>query len=98
MYRDGVGTDRDPEEAAEWFELAAEQGHGHAAMVLGELLLRGEGVDRDYVEAFVWSSIAADRLSGEDEQQATAIRQAAKDQLSAAEHDEARRRIADLAQ
>jgi uncharacterized protein len=42
MYLDGVGVDRDPEQAARWLNLAADKGDKDAEALLGNLLFRGD--------------------------------------------------------
>jgi uncharacterized protein len=44
LYRDGIGTARDPEKALSWYELGGP--HGGWAMI-GEMYDRGDGVPRD---------------------------------------------------
>lgn len=48
-------------EAAKWFRLAAEQGHGGAQELLAGLYWSGDGVRQDYVEAAKWFKEAADQ-------------------------------------
>ena len=58
MYYHGHGVDRDYEEAARWFHLAAAQGHGAAQNRIGETYLFGYGVDQDDEEATRWFRMA----------------------------------------
>lgn len=43
MYLDGANGEKDPRQAARWFNLAAEKGHPYAQAVLGQLLFNGQG-------------------------------------------------------
>lgn len=47
LYAEGLGTAQDYTTAAEWFALAAEQGHKYAQYSLAGLYLRGQGVSKD---------------------------------------------------
>ena len=51
MYRDGLGTLRDYEKAAEWFERSADQGHEFAQYNLGVMYRDGIGVSQNYAKA-----------------------------------------------
>ena len=46
-------------EAATWYRLAAEQGHGAAQFDLADLYKYGKGVPQGYVQAYMWWSVAA---------------------------------------
>lgn len=52
MYRDGIGGEKDPKRAEEWFFRAAEQGYSRAACQLGLMYFREE--PRDFQEAKKW--------------------------------------------
>ena len=41
IYRDGWGVDKDSEQAALWFNLAARQGDGSSALYLSQMYLNG---------------------------------------------------------
>ncbi|NIQ58874.1 MAG: sel1 repeat family protein, partial [Gemmatimonadetes bacterium] len=60
-YHSGNGVPRDPFVAAEWYERAAEQGHGMAAYRLAFMYLRGRGpaTKNDYPRAYFWFDVAA---------------------------------------
>lgn len=81
MLRDGVGGKPDTSAALPWFEKAAEQGHGEAALALARMYFNGAGVRRNPERAFIWSSIAAARLSGQTQKDAEQMRDAAQGQL-----------------
>lgn len=61
LYENGLGTEPDPAQAAQWFERAATQGHGRAQARLGALYREGRGVARDFAKAAKWYRRAADR-------------------------------------
>ena len=59
LYLDGTGVDRDPRQAARWFNLAAEKGHHAAQALLGQLLFSGEGgVPRQRARGLMWLMLA----------------------------------------
>ena len=60
LYLDGTGVDRDPRQAARWFNLAAEKGHHPAQALLGQLLWNGEGVPRQPARGLMWLRIASE--------------------------------------
>lgn len=46
VLADGLAGDKDLQQAARWFNLAAEQGHCYAQARLGQMLFNGDGVPR----------------------------------------------------
>ena len=48
-------------QAAKWFRLAAEQGHGESQGLLADMYWKGIGTRQDYVEAMRWYKKAADQ-------------------------------------
>ena len=58
IYRDGWGVDKDSEQAALWFNLAARQGDGSSALHLSQMYLNGEGIEQDRIVANVWATVA----------------------------------------
>jgi len=60
-YTFGFGVAQDYEQAAKWYELAAEQGSLGALNNLGNLYAAGLGVARDDLKANHWYRRAADR-------------------------------------
>jgi hypothetical protein len=64
MYRGGYGVRKDYQQAAYWYQKAAEQGHVVAQSNLGSMYERGEGVPQDYILAHMWFSLAA--TNGDD--------------------------------
>jgi TPR repeat protein len=61
LYENGLGTEPDPAQAAQWYERAANQDHGRAQARLGALYREGRGVARDFAKAAKWYRRAADR-------------------------------------
>ena len=68
LLRDGAGIEKDSEQAALWFNLAARQGDGSSALYLSQMYLNGEGIEQDRVVANVWATVAfAKRIEGAGE-------------------------------
>lgn len=61
LYLSGRIGDKNPTEAAKWFERAAEQGIANAQFNLGVLYQRGEGVTQNDKLAFFWYQSAAEQ-------------------------------------
>lgn len=61
LYLSGRLGDKNPAEAAKWFERAAEQGAANAQFNLGVLYQRGEGVAQNDKLAFFWFQSAAEQ-------------------------------------
>ena len=59
IYATGEGAEKDDEEAAKWFRLAAEQGRSLAQLNLGVMYFNGEGVPEHFVQAHFWFDLAA---------------------------------------
>ncbi len=59
LYRHGLGVERDPCYAAEWYERAANAGLSRAQANLGALYLTGDGVAQDFSTAARWFTAAA---------------------------------------
>ena len=53
-YYNGTGIGKDMVSAANWFRLAAEQGHTNSQFWLGFCYLNGYGVKKDLSEAAIW--------------------------------------------
>jgi TPR repeat protein len=58
LYLDGTGVDKNPRQAARWFNLAAEKGHHASQALLGHLLLNGDGVPRQRARGLMWLTLA----------------------------------------
>jgi len=61
LYHEGVGTVKDPFEAAVWCRKAAEQGNVDAMRTLAICLENGDGVTEDFDEMAKWYRKAADK-------------------------------------
>jgi TPR repeat protein len=61
LFHEGVGTIKDPAEAAIWCRKAAEQGHVDAMRTLAVCLEDGDGVSEDLVEMARWYRKAAEK-------------------------------------
>ncbi|HET6388558.1 tetratricopeptide repeat protein [Hyphomicrobium sp.] len=61
MLLTGHGTERDPEAAFRWFQIAAREGDAAALNMLGRCYERGWGVTLDFVEAARCYQRAADK-------------------------------------
>jgi hypothetical protein len=68
MYREGLGVERNPKEAARLYSQAAETGHVGAIHTLGVLYEKGEGVRQSYHRAAEWYALAARLGRGADSQ------------------------------
>jgi TPR repeat protein len=65
LYRKGLGTPADTEEAIKWYEEAGEIGSRQAELIMGQMYWRGEGVGVDRAEAYFHFYRAA-RIGGPD--------------------------------
>jgi TPR repeat protein len=61
QFGSGLGALRDPERAAHWYRLAADQNHALAQFNLGLMYANGDGVPRDEVESIAWLQKAAEQ-------------------------------------
>jgi uncharacterized protein len=61
LYASGLGVQRDPQKAAEWYRKAAEQGLPVAEYELAAMYSSGDGVSQDHSEAAKWYRRSADR-------------------------------------
>ena len=59
MYLNGLGIEANPEEAAKWYRVAAEQGQAIAQYNLAQRLLWGNGLPKDERAAAEWLGRAA---------------------------------------
>jgi len=60
MYEKGEGVEKDPKEAAMWYEKAAEQGHPYSMYRLADMYEKGEGIAKDDAKAAEWFKKAAE--------------------------------------
>jgi hypothetical protein len=65
VLAEGLAGPRDLQQAARWFNLAAEQGHAHAQARLGQLLFNGDGVPRQGPRGLMWMQIATEHADPE---------------------------------
>ena len=59
-YLSSSEVEADRRLAAKYYELAAEQGHGYAELLIGDCYYFGDGTEQDYERAFYWFSLAAE--------------------------------------
>lgn len=93
MYRDGVGGEQDPRQAARWYLLAARKGQVEAQYRLGEMLAKGDQIDGNSVVGLMWLTIALRRADAQHIDD-SAIRVAHEDAFSLASEQERRKAIA----
>ena len=62
FYEQGLGVPQDDQQAAAWFESAAERGHGHAQLRLGTMYLANRFVGSFFARGLMWIDLAATRL------------------------------------
>jgi len=60
MYEKGEGVEKDPKEAAMWYEKAADQGHPYSMYRLADMYEKGEGIAKDDAKAAEWFKKAAE--------------------------------------
>jgi len=58
LLKDGAGNEKDSEQAARWFNLAARQGDGSSAPYLLQMYLKGEGIEQDRIVSNLWATVA----------------------------------------
>jgi uncharacterized protein len=95
FYQFGKGVPQDPAEAARWLLKAAEQGHGRAQNNLSTFYFTGVGVPRDPVEAWKWLTLSSDDLKGKGREIAIENRKVIEKEMTPAQIDEAKKRVAD---
>jgi tetratricopeptide (TPR) repeat protein len=61
MYVYGEGVDQNYEEALKWYKKAANQGHGEASIMLGQMYYSGDGVAQNKKEALKWYQKGAEQ-------------------------------------
>jgi hypothetical protein len=59
LYNQGLGVRQDPQQAAQWYRLAAERGDPHAMASLGLMSADGRGIRKDPAAARAWFEKAA---------------------------------------
>jgi hypothetical protein len=61
LYRNGIGTRGDLNEAAKWFKKSADMSHDEELHSYGLALLHGRGIEKDVNEAMKYFRLAADK-------------------------------------
>jgi TPR repeat protein len=61
IYHEGLGVERDPQQAAAWFLKAAQRGHAGAQMMIGVACHLGIGVDTNRVASARWLAASQDQ-------------------------------------
>lgn len=61
IFSEGAAGPRDLQQAARWFNLAAEKGHVPAQARLGQMLFNGDGVPRQGPRGLMWMQVAANK-------------------------------------
>ena len=64
-YFNGIGVERDYNQAVVWLTKAAQQGNVHAQVLLGNCYLNGWGITQDYKQAITWLTKAANQGNAE---------------------------------
>ncbi len=72
MYESGWGVARNDQEAAGWYQVAADQGHAQAQFNLGRLYMEGRGVEKNKGLGLYWIQNAVD---GDDQRAAEYLKQ-----------------------
>ena len=91
-YAQGVGTQKDLTQAAQWFSRAASLGFADSQFNLAVLYERGMGVQQSPIDAYKWYAIAA--AQGDSESKARL--QVLSTQLSPAEMSAAQKAAAEF--
>lgn len=60
-YADGIGVEKNEQQAVAWFRQSAEKGYAEAQYKLAECYLNGQGVDKDLGQAIEWCRKAAEQ-------------------------------------
>lgn len=90
MYATGLGLEKDPTSAAEWYGRAAEQDNMLAQIRLALIYRRGEGAAQDLVQAYLWASLAA-RQENHLQGAAETLQEALAEEMTPAQVAEAKR-------
>jgi len=61
IFAEGITGTQDLQQAARWYNLAAEKGHFEAQARLGQMLFKGEGVPRQAPRGLMWMKLAVKR-------------------------------------
>jgi TPR repeat protein len=74
-YRSGNGVEKDINQAAHWFQKAAEQGHIEAQYILGSSYYNGLGLEKNITQAIFWLKKASEQGHKDSEKLALQIEQ-----------------------
>jgi len=61
LYNKGLGVEKSPAKAAEWYQRSAEFGYPNAQFNLANLYYSGDGVEKNTKQAAYWYQQAAER-------------------------------------
>ena len=61
-YSEGMGVEKDDEQAVRWYRKASERGVDLAQFHLGNYYAEGVGVPKDYVEAYAYLNLAGPKF------------------------------------
>ena len=85
LYEQGTGIKQDQQEAAKWYQLAAEGGDPIAQYDIGQRYELGVGVATNHMQAFKWLTLAAARGQVDSQKMLQAVRrEISGDELSQA--------------
>ncbi len=65
VLADGLAGEKNLQQAARWFNLAAEQGHCYAQARLGQMLFNGDGVPRQAPRGLMWMQLAVSQADSQ---------------------------------
>ena len=65
MYRDGVGTAKDPAAYVHWLKRGAANDNSGRRALIAQAYANGTGVPRDMMKALAWVLMAGERVSPE---------------------------------
>ncbi len=74
LYSSGRGVQRDYNEALQWYQKTAGQGHASAQHQIGKFYYNGQGVGSNKELAYFWEVIAAECASGKDRDYYSSVR------------------------
>ena len=67
LYLDGIGSPKNPRQAARWFGLSAHKGKTEAQAMLGAMLFAGKEVPRQAARGLMWLTLAKDSATTQDQ-------------------------------
>lgn len=60
LYKEGIGGNQDPRQAARWLALSAHKGQHEAQALLGAMLFSGDNVPRQAARGLMWLTLGKD--------------------------------------